>query len=115
MFSILTFVVLLAVLSVSICAVRNTVSVGTAGTGYLNSFTGSTYTDTVAYVGNSVNEYVSVDLYFDGSIEYVSYKDNLGYTTAYIVVSESGNQSVGAFYRIRRSGVLHFESDTLYY
>ncbi len=110
LFNILTCVALAAVLTVSICATRQTVDVenatyGVFGEGYLNSYTGSSYADTVA--NSNGNVFVSVYLYINSS--QVAYKINTGsnYTTAWVTYAGSGTSAQGAHFIDRyESGVL---------
>lgn len=114
MFNVLACVALAAVLTVSICAANTTVSVGSVGSGYLNSFTGSSYAETVGNTGGIIDsDYVAIYLYINGSL--VNNKKNVGktYTTAWVTYAGSGS-TVSADHYIQRNGAVYGNTSIVY-
>lgn len=100
---------LLTVVCTNVFAERATIDVGNSvygsrGEGFLNSYTGASYADTVA-ISNG-NESVSVELYIDYYL--VQEKENVGssYTTAWVRIADSGSSAQSAHY-IVRDGVIY--------
>lgn len=94
----MTIIILAAMLTVPSFAARITVNVtngeyGSYGKAYLNSYTGSSYADTIA--NSNGNELVSVELFVNYSS--VAKTENRGsnYTTAVAVYPGSGTTAQG--------------------
>lgn len=109
MFCVLVCIVIAAIMTVSTCAAKMTVELKDAnnnffGHGFLNSFTGSSYAETVADA--SGNTYVYVALYINNS--FITEKLNTGatYTTSWVNYAGSGS-FVSGTHEIYRNGVYY--------